>query len=340
MIRIRALISVLLGGLGLLAAVAAQASTVQPCLTAASNGTGSPFISFVPIVGPGQTYCQSAFGWSDTWFPTSNPTQYDQHQDVLSGDNAPTLFYVTANGTVVGAGSQTVNGVTSSSYNFISPWLDGGTLNSHNIGGNWEVLNDINVVGNVGKSEICLGCTSNGNGGFNLDGLIVDVTTTVTGAEVTEQFVITNDTGVDISQLYFDDYFNFHPNGSETGDLGCATTIFTGTTVVTTGSNSATCSAIVSAGQMTGSVAPAAWELGLTPTVLSAMAAGTYNNALGPCVGDCAVDVLWSLGALENGDSTTFTIFKPFILKAPEPGSLGLLGLGLIALRLFRRRAH
>ena len=340
MIRIRALISVLLGGLGLLAAVAAQASTVPPCVTNASNGTGSPFISFVPIVGPGQTYCQSAFGWSDTWFPTSNPTQYDQHQDVLSGDNAPTLFYVTANGTVVGAGSQTVNGVTSSSYNFISPWLDGGTLNSHNIGGNWEVLNDINVVGNVGKSEICLGCTSNGNGGFNLDGLIVDVTTTVTGAEVTEQFVITNDTGVDISQLYFDDYFNFHPNGSETGDLGCATTIFTGTTVVTTGSNSATCSAIVSAGQMTGSVAPAAWELGLTPTVLSAMAAGTYNNALGPCVGDCAVDVLWSLGALENGDSTTFTIFKPFILKAPEPGSLGLLGLGLIALRLFRRRAH
>jgi len=241
---------------------------------------------------------------------------------------------------VVGAGSQTVNGVTSSSYNFISPWLDGGTLNSHNIGGNWEVLSDINVVGNVGTSKICLGCTSNGNGGFNLDGLIVDVTTTVTGAEVTEQFVITNDTGVDISQLYFDDYFNFHPNGSETGDLGCATTIFTGTTVVTTGSNSATCSAIVSAGQMTGSVAPAAWELGLTPTVLSAMAAGTYNNALGPCVGDCAVDVLWSLGALENGDSTTFTIFKPFILKAPEPGSLGLLGLGLIALRLFRRRAH
>ena len=340
MIRIRALISVLLGGLGLLAAVAAQASTVQPCLTNASSGNGSPFITVLPIVGGGQTYCQSAFGWSDTWFPTSNPTQYDQHQDVLSGDNAPTLFYVTANGTVVGAGSQTVNGVTSSSYNFISPWLDGGTLNSHNIGGNWEVLNDINVVGNVGKSEICLGCTSNGNGGFNLDGLIVDVTTTVTGAEVTEQFVITNDTGVDISQLYFDDYFNFHPNGSETGDLGCATTIFTGTTVVTTGSNSATCSAIVSAGQMTGSVAPAAWELGLTPTVLSAMAAGTYNNALGPCVGDCAVDVLWSLGALENGDSTTFTIFKPFILKAPEPGSLGLLGLGLIALRLFRRRAH
>jgi len=343
MIRIRALIGVLLGGLGLLAAVAAQAATQQPCVTNASNGNGSPFITFTPIVGPGQTYCQSAFGWSDTWFPTSNPTQYDQHQDVLSGDNAPTLFYVNAQGQVVGAGSQTVNGVASSSYNFISPWLDGGTLNSHNIGGNWEVLSDINVVANVGTSKICLGCTSNGNGGFNLDGLIVDITTTVSGAAVTEQFVITNDTGADITSLYFDDYFNFHPNGSLGGDLGCATTTFNTAgngTVLTTGSNGGGCSAIVSAGQMTGSVPAVAWELGLTPTVLTAMAAGTYNNAVGPCVGDCAVDVLWSLGALESGDSTTFTIFKPFILKAPEPGSLGLLGLGLIALRLFRRRAH
>ena len=345
MIRIKALISVLLGGLGLLAALSAQASIQQPCQTQAANGTGSPFITFTPIVGPGQTYCQSAFGWSDTWFPTSNPSSYNQHQDVLSGDNAPTLFYVTPNGTVVGAGSQTVTipgtgAVTSNSYNFISPWLDGGKLNSENIGGAWEVLSDISVSGNVGTSEICLGCTPKTGGGFNRDGLIVDITTTVTGSEVTEQFVITNDTGADISALYFDDYFNFHPNGSLPGDLGCATTIFTGTTVVTTGSNSSGCSAIVSAGQMTGSVAPLAWELGLTPAVLTAMAGGSYNDAFGPCIGDCAVDVLWSLGALANGGSTTFTIFKPFVLKAPEPGSLGLLGLGLVALRLFRRRAH
>ena len=343
MIRIRALISVLLGGLGLLAAVAAQASTVQPCLTAASNGTGSPFISFVPIVGPGQTYCQSAFGWSDTWFPTSNPTSYDQHQDVLSGDNAPTLkaTYVNAAGQTVtlGSGSQTVtingNPVTSNSYNLLSPWLDGGKLNSENIGSAWQVVNDISVNGNVATSEICLALTAGGQ-----CGLFVNVTTTVDAAAVIEQFTITNELGVNLTDLEFDDYFNFHPNGSETGDLGCATTIFTGTTVVTTGSNSATCSAIVSAGQMTGSLTPVSWELGLTPDVLLAMAGGTYNNAMGPCVGDCAVDVLWDLGSLANGGSTTFTIFKPFILKAPEPGSLGLLGLGLIALRLFRRRAH
>jgi len=302
----------------------AKAAVVQPCLTNAASS-----ITFLPINGGGQTYCQSAYGWSDTWFPTAQPSTYNQQLDALSGDNAPdlTFTYLGANGpTTVGSGN---------AYNFISPYLDGGTLNSALLPGGsaWTVLSDLTVSGNVGTSTIAL------------NGLDLTITTTVGASGVTEQFAFTNTNPFDIDVL-FSDYFNFHPNGSLSGDLGCATTSFdsvTGT-VTTTGSNAGGCSKIVSSGTMQGSQSPLEWDLGLSTNVLSDIAGGSYNDGLGPYTGDGAVDVVWDLGPLSGtscvpgeltvcNSETSFTISKNFAV--PEPGSLGVVGSALAGLGFF-----
>ncbi len=304
--------------LAALAAPAAQAAVIQPCLTAAAVA-GPNAITVAPIYGGGQIYCQSSYGWSDTWFADSQPATYDQRKDVLSGDNAPDLTYRRPSGALVGSGNP---------YNFISPWLDGGTLNAVYIGSNWRVINDISVVGNVGTSKITLG------------GLDADITTTVLGSGITETFVFTNNTQETILDLLFSDYYNFHANGSlNFTDTACPTTSYdplTGT-VTTVGSNSGNCSPIVKNGSMHGSQLPSAWDLGLAAAVLADIAAGTYNNALGPVVGDGAIDMVWNLGALGVGQSVTFTIFKDFE-RVPEPGSLAVFSLGLAALGWSRRR--
>ena len=296
---------------------AAQAAVIQPCVTAAAVD-GPNAITVAPIYGGGQIYCQSAYGWSDTWFADSQPATYDQRKDVLSGDNAPDLRYKTVSGKVVGSGNP---------YNFMSPWLDGGTLNSQFIGSDWRVVNDISVVGNVGTSKVTLG------------GLDAEITTTVLASGITETFVFTNRTNESILELLFSDYYNFHANGSLNGDIGCPTTTYdplTGT-VTTVGSGSGTCSPIVKNGSMHGSQLPSEWDLGISTAVLADIAAGTYNNALGPVLGDGAIDMVWNLGALEIGQSKTFTIFKDFE-RVPEPGTLAVFSLGLAALTWSRRR--
>jgi len=304
---------------------AARADVVEPCLTNAAMASNAPNnITILPITGGNQTYCQSAFGWSDTWFATSQPSTYAKSLDVLSGDNAPDLSYTYKN-----SSNQTITVGSGNKYNIISPWLDAGNTNSSLITSTWRVINDITVNKNVGTSTIGLGPAG--------DDLELTITTTVGVNGVTEKFDFVNDTDFNITDLLFSDYYNFHPNGSLPGDLGCATTTFDVNTVTTAGSNSSTCSEIVSDGTMTGSQDPLQWDLGLSTAVLTDISNGTYNNATGPFVGDGAVDVVWDLGQLAIGGTTDFTITKNFI-TVPEPASFVVFGSALFGIGVIRHR--
>ncbi len=187
-----------------------------------------------PIIGATQIYCQSAYGWSDTWFATSKPATYDQHLDVLSGDNAPDLYWIDK------AGVKHSGNTGTNTQNLLSPWIDGGNLNSHFIGSLWTVLNDIVVTGNTAKLEDSTRWRPGSR--YRHHGAVP--------AASPKQFTFINH-DADIAQLFFSDYYNFHPNGSLGTDVGCATTSFDGTTVTTIGGTSGTCSPIVSNGTMT-----------------------------------------------------------------------------------------
>jgi hypothetical protein len=302
-----------------------------------------------PIDGGISTYCQTGYGWTDTWFATSQPAAYNAHLDVLSGDDAPGLTY-TLNGQPVGTGNI---------FNFFSPFLDGGHLISQNIGGTTTLLTDL-PVGTL---------TNSGSSTISVAEVQIGITTTVNpDNSVNETFTFTNTSPIaTVMGLTFNDYFNFHPDGSSgPTDQFCGSTSFnpiTGT-VTTVGEVGGGCSPVVAEGTMQGSLPPTTWDLGdvgelncttpgdpatcsATPGVLADIAAGTYNMATGPTpFGDTGADLVWDLGNLAPGASEMFTITKNFtptgptgppIPPIPEPTSLMILAVSLFGFGAFHR---
>jgi hypothetical protein len=345
---------------GLCAAIGFQspawAVVTAPC---APPNSSTITTNMGPINGGNSTYCQTAFGWSDAWFPTMQPGAYDGNLDVLSGDNAPSLTY-TLNGQKVGTGNI---------FNFLSPFLDGGTLVPQNIGGGATVLTPL-PVGTLPNPASSL---------LQVGDVTIGVTTTVNPTNsVTEAFKFTNISSATVTGLTFDDYFNFHPDGSNsTAEAACGATAVAGGVVTTVGKIGGGCS-LVALGTMSGALQgqtltmPNFWDVGnvgevtcttpgdpatctTTPGVLAAIAAAVaagnfsgFNNGPGSLAtfGDTGADLVWDLPNLSPGASETFTITKngpSMTTPMPEPGSLALLGsalfgFGLGAVRRRRRR--
>jgi len=304
--------------LALAVARPAMSATQQPCETAASSPgplTISP-INGTLNNGILSTYCQSAYGWSDTWFVKGQPANYSGALDVLSGDDAPGIIGLT----------------NSNPYKMFTPYLDRGTYNAQNIGTSWTIVNNVAIAGNTATSTI------------QLAGIRVKITTTLNGG-FTERLDITNTTSAAISNLRVFDYFNFHPNGGTNATVtSCSTATGTATAITITGVSNCNGNGWRGNGMMTGTNAAgqlataAAWQVGTVTQILNALSTNTFTNNTSAGPGDVAGVLVWNLGTIAAGASTSFTINK-FIV--PEPGTLGLLAFGVVGLALFRasRRA-
>jgi hypothetical protein len=228
---------------------AAKGAVVQPCLSNAASGTGGPAITFLPIKGTLaggvlSTYCQSAFGWSDTWFVDGQPADYAKGRDVFSGDDAPSLGWKGITGAVAGTNP-----------GWLSPWLDGGSRDAKNVKSDWSVVTDITVSGNAASSVI-QHTTAKGAKDVQIS------IKTVVNKGITEVFDIKNISDALIQDFKFTDYFNFHPWGSGSG-FECGITSYTNgmiKTIATPTCGGGPPKPLAAGGIMYGSEKPSAWE--------------------------------------------------------------------------------
>jgi len=209
-------------------AVAAQAATM-PC--------GN--INAIPIIGSGQMYCQTTFGWSSTWFPTSaTQTDYSspaaQAIDVLTGNDEPGLIFSTRTGSYTGDPNNNShpNNNSGTNYNTFTPNID---LNVAGVGSQtiasdspWSIVSPITL--DPGDSSKATSVISDGP-------IKVEIVTKVNaGGQVVFTYTITNTSSLSdpshdlgpISNIQFFDYFNFHPDGAVASPdhLDCSLTTY------------------------------------------------------------------------------------------------------------------
>jgi hypothetical protein len=243
----------------------------------------------------------------------------------LSGDDALNVQYDNMNG----------GGTT----NWVSPSLDGGTLNPQPVASDWSVVTALHyttAADNQTSSTV-----------EDSKGLELQIVSTLSGSNVNLALTFTNYTGADITNLLLADYFNFHPNGSTTGfnkgttSYGATCAPLTADCITTVGQpggdflfNASMGGSAVSTYHTVGSVSTVVGEVS-NNNLAGNGGTNAYDGASGPVgPGDNAGALAWNLGTLRDDASETFDIGK----DVPEPGAWYLVAGAVLALA-GRRRA-
>lgn len=288
-------------------------------------------------------YCVSDYGWSNTWYSTGVnntnpiPSSYDQALDLFSGDDAVNLRFGIQEGTEV---PTIVSG-----NGWLTPTLDAGALFPfYPTGSLWQVIDPVSYTTpgdeTATQSKIRLPLVGLGNVDVTINTKIFD------DGKVQQLYTIQNNADVNLVDILFTDYFNFHPNGSLVAETKEGTTAIGSEGVTTTGNSNLP--SFIGNGNMVlidgagNPLTPSTFDigcadvlgidldcLGVGPTI-PRVEAGSYNGVSGPLgPGDYAAALAYGIGFLAPEESFTIGVMKRVV---SEPGTLGLLGLGLLGL--------